>query len=106
MNALRERRNTGRQGCRCEVCWSFFNKESNLNGHLLNFSQGGGYLETAWPITPRTTVLIRVLQCANCVHEHPKELRFNAIAEVKWCRELSTNEKIHYGIGVQYHIPG
>lgn len=105
MDATRERRKLERQRCTYDVNWSYFNRGSYLNGHLLNVSQGGSYLETTQPIAPGETVLIRVLQCTNGGCEHPEDLRFNAIAEVKWCRELSNNEKIHYGIGVRYHFP-
>ena len=70
-----------------------------------HFSQGGAYLEVARPITPGATVLIRFLQCEDFIHEHPEDLRFNAIAEVKWCRELSSSEKFCYGAGVRYHFP-
>ena len=105
MNEINERRHMERHWCKCEVNWSHFNKESHLKGHLLNFSQGGSYLETARPITPGATVLIRVLQCTNFMREQPRDLRFNAIAEVKWCRELSSTEETCYGVGVRYHFP-
>ena len=105
MDEMSEQRNMERQWCKCEVNWSYFNKEGYLKGHVLNFSRGGSYLETARPITPGTTVLIRVLQCTDFMREHSNGLRFNAIAEVKWCRELSSSEKTYYGVGVRYHFP-
>jgi hypothetical protein len=105
MDAKIERRNMDRQGCKCEVDWSYFNQGRSLKGNILNFSPGGSYLETARPVTPGATVLIRVLQCTGFVREHPKDLRFNAIAEVKWCREMKGVEETSYGIGVRYHFP-
>jgi len=105
MDKINERRHMERQWCTCEVNWSHFNKESFVKGHLRNFSQGGSYLETARPITPGATVLIRVLQCADLMHEHPRDLRFNAIAEVKWCRKIKELEETSYGVGVRYHFP-
>ncbi|MGE5255554.1 MAG: PilZ domain-containing protein [Hyphomicrobiales bacterium] len=105
MHAKIERRNMDRQWCKCEANWSYFNKESSLKGRILNFSPGGSYLETASPVTPGATVLIRVLQCAEFMREHPKDLRSNAIAEVKWCREMKDSEEASYGVGVRYHFP-
>jgi hypothetical protein len=105
MDARIERRNMERRWCRCEAHWSYFNKESCVKGHVLNFSLGGSYFETARPIIPGTTVLIRVLQCTDLMSEHPKDLRFNAIAEVKWCQEMQDLEKAWYGVGVRYHYP-
>ena len=105
MDEVRERRNMERQWCKCEVNWSYFNKGGYLKGHVLNLSRGGSYLETARPITPGTTVLIRVLECTDFMREHSNGLRFNAIAEVKWCRELSSSENACYGVGVRYHFP-
>ena len=105
MDELIERRDMERQGCKCEVNWSYFNRDSSVKGHVLNFSQGGSYLETARPVTPGATVLIRVLQCAGLKREHPKDLRFNAIGEVKWCREMKGSEEASFGVGVRYHFP-
>ncbi len=105
MDEIIERRDMERQWCKCEANWSYFNKGTSLQGHVLNFSQGGSYLETARPITPGTTVLIRVLQCTDFMREHPKDLRFNAIAEVKWCRKMEDAEEASYGVGVRYHFP-
>lgn len=105
MEASGDRRNIQRQGCSCEVTWCHFNKECRGDAHLLNFSAAGTYFETARPVTPGTTVLIRVLSCTTDASEYPKDLRFNAIGEVKWCRELSSNGETTYGIGVKYHFP-
>ena len=105
MDAKIERRNMERQWCKCEANWSYFNRESLVKGHVLNFSQGGSYLETARPITPGATVQIRVLECTDFRREHPKDLRFNAIAEVKWCRPMKEIEEGWYGVGVRYHFP-
>jgi hypothetical protein len=105
MNKKIERRNMERQWCKCEVNCSYFNKTGYLKGHVLNFSRAGSYLETSRPITPGSTVLIRVLQCADFMREHSNDLRFNALAEVKWCRKMNGTEDAGYGVGVRYHFP-
>jgi hypothetical protein len=105
MTARIERRNMERRWCRCEANWSYFNKEICVSGRLLNFSLGGSYFETARPIIPGATVLIRVLKCTALLGEHSQDLRFNAMAEVKWCREMMDLEKAWYGVGVRYHFP-
>lgn len=105
MDAKIERRNMERRWCKCEADWSYFNRGNGVKGHVLNFSRGGSYLETARPITPGTTVLIRVLQCTEFMREHSQDLRFNAVAEVKWCRKMKQFEEPSYGVGVRYHFP-
>ena len=106
MDKISERRNMKRQWCKCEVNWTYFNKAGDLSGHVLNFSRGGSYLQTTRPITPGSTVLIRVLQCTGFVREHSNDLRFNGLAEVKWCRKMNGTEDSGYCVGVRYHFPG
>jgi hypothetical protein len=105
MDATTERRSMERRWCKCVANWSYFNRESSLPGQVLNFSQAGSYLETARPIIPGTTVLIRLLKCSEFIREQSEGLRLNAVAEVKWCREMKDMEKAWYGVGVRYHFP-
>jgi hypothetical protein len=103
MNAAVERRSTGRSPCDCEASWSYFNKDGAATARILNFSPSGSYLETDHPLTPGATVLIRVLQCEPR-KGYPEGLPINAMAEVKWCREVDPHSARH-GAGVRYHFP-
>ena len=91
-----------RQACKAEIDLSYFNGEHHWEGCLLNINPKGGYLETTQPITQRTAVLIRVLSCENSAAHHANGLCSNAVAEVKWCRNLHGGKKIAYGVGFKY----
>jgi hypothetical protein len=105
MNETRERRTMERQSCNAEVDLSYFNTKSHWSGSLLNISQEGGYLETTRSITPSAAVQIRVLSSISSAQELARGLCTNAVAEVKWCRNLSGSEKARYGVGVRYYFP-
>jgi hypothetical protein len=85
MDEKTERRTMDRQGCNCEVNWSYFNKQGYMKGQVRNCCQEGSYIETAKPISPGSTVLLRVLQCKDFMAEHPTDIRFNAVRhQIKW----------------------
>jgi len=103
MDKKTERRSMKRQRCNCEANWAYFNKDGYLKGHILNCSQGGTYIETAKPITPGATVLVRVLQCEDFMADRHIDIRLNAIAQVKWCRDMKEKNRSRYAIGLKYH---
>ena len=41
----------------------------------------------------------------NCLDgsKTPGNLRWNALAEVKWCQKLSDSDNTPYAVGVRYH---
>ena len=103
MHAM-EKRKHKRTACNCEASWSYFNKEPAANGRILNFSPAGSYLEVERAMLPGATILIRVLQCHGPSPDYPEGLPANAMAEVKWCREIDPAAARH-GVGVRYHFP-
>ncbi len=105
MDKKTERRSMKRQKCNCEANCAYFNKEGYFRGYLRNCSRGGSCIERAKPLIPGSTVLVRVLQCENSMAEHPHEIRFNSIAEVKWCKDMKEAESTRYAIGLRYHYP-
>jgi len=106
MVTLMDKRIAKRHGCDGEIIWSYFNKEDYFNARAFNFSRDGSYFETNRALGVGVTVLIRVLHCI----EHkdrskdPECIRWNALGEVKWCRELTGRKQGQYGIGVKYHL--
>ena len=105
MVALLDKRNAKRHGCDGEITWAYFNKEDYSKARALNFSRDGSYFETDRALGVRLTVLIRVLNCIghNDRSKDPEDIRWNALGEVKWCRELTSGKQGHYGFGVKYH---
>lgn len=108
MESNPEKRCEGRQDCDAVIEWTYFNKEDCFSARLLNFSRGGGYFISNQPLTPGTTVLIRVRGLSSAeseVCDTSTTLRTTALGEVKWCRELSGEAAARFGIGVRYHYP-
>ena len=105
MVALLDKRNGERHGFHGEIIWSYFNKKDYFEARALNFSRDGSYFETDRALGVGVTVLIRVLNCfdQNIRSEENECIRWNALGEVKWCRDLTGGKQGHYGIGVKYH---
>ena len=106
MVVLQEKRNEKRHGCDGEMIWAYFNKEEYSKALAVNFSRSGNYFEADRALGVGSTVLIRVLNCTdhNDRSKDPEGIRWNALGEVKWCRELTGGKHGHYGIGVKYHL--
>ena len=106
MAALLDKRYAKRHGCDGEIIWAYFNKNHYSKACTLNFSRDGSYFETDQALFIGSTVLIRVLNCIdnNKRSKDPECIRWNALGEVKWCRELTGGKQGHYGIGVKYHL--
>jgi hypothetical protein len=87
--------------------WVYFNKECYGAARIRNFSQNGSYFEADHALNPGSTVLIHVFKCMDCidVSKTPANLRWNALAEVKWCQKLSGSDNTLYAVGVRYHYP-
>jgi len=100
-----ERRRISRQGCKCEVNLSQFNSGSTLTGSVLNFTPDGSCLEVNRPMSPGAPVLLRIVACMEIEKSNCYCPRSNAVAEVKWCREIEGREGGAYAMGVKYYLP-
>jgi len=106
MAARSEKRCENRQECNAAVEWAYFNKPDFFKAQLLNFSGGGGYIESAQPPIPGATILIRLQACTSSGGDPAyRNLRTTALGEVKWCRELQAEQSNRFGIGLRYHFP-
>jgi hypothetical protein len=107
MGAQAEKRIEQRHACKGTMKWVYFNKECYGAARVLNFSQNGSYFETDHAFDLGSTVLIHVFKCMGCVDvsKTPANLRWNALAEVKWCQKLSDSDNTLYAVGVRYHYP-
>jgi hypothetical protein len=105
MVALLDKRYAKRHACDREIIWSYFNKTDYSAARALNFSREGSYFVTDRALGVGMTVLIRVLNCIdhNDRSKDPEGIRWNALGEVKSCRELTGGKQGHYGVGVKYH---
>ena len=107
MGAHAEKRIEQRHDCRGTMNWVYFNKECYGTARILNFSQNGSCFETDQALVFGSTVLIHVFKCMDCldVSKALGNLRWNALAEVKWCQKLSGSENAPFSVGVRYQHP-
>ena len=107
MGARAEKRIEQRHACKGTMKWVYFNKECYGAARILNYSQNGSYFQTDQALALGSTVLIHVFKCMDCVDvsKTPANLRWNALAEVKWCQKISDSDNTLYAVGVRYHYP-
>jgi len=107
MGAQTEKRMDQRHPCKGTMKWVHFNKECYGAATIRNFSQNGSSFETDQALVLGSTVLIHIFKCMNCagVSQTPASLRWDALAEVKWCQKLSDSHSNLYAVGVRYHYP-
>ena len=111
MIKVTEKRTDRRHECEAKFKWTQFNRESFNYGQeifyharVLNFSRGGLYFETEYPLQPGITILFRIEvsrgEASNL--EDCACLRTISLADVKWCRDLVKNGESYFGIGARY----
>ena len=109
MKALKEKRACRRCEHKVPVTCAFFNSDRFYRGKTMNHSDDGIYFESNFPVKPGASIYIRV---ENYSHEGLRAgicrcggIRTIGIAEVKWCRELTSVSDSYYGIGLKYYPP-
>jgi hypothetical protein len=102
-----EKRMDQRHACKGTMKWIHFNKECYGAAKIRNFSRNGSSFESDLALALGSTVLIHIFKCMNCVDvsKTSASLRWDALAEVKWCQKLSEGENTLYAVGVRYHYP-
>lgn len=104
-----ERRFGLRHACEASIYWTIFNTDLAQKGILKNYSTNGLYLELGEALQKGSYLLVTIRQInkKRCVTESPDCLRTNAIAEVKWCREVQCEggRDQLYQVGLKYLRP-
>ena len=105
MSADSEKRAYGRYCADAPIMYAQFveNQFCFYGAKMFNYSTGGMYFETHYPVREGMLVSIRRADCsadykgASIYTEHR--------AEVKWCKVLKDADKSCYGAGVKYFSP-
>ena len=109
MNDQSEKRDCGRCRHRASLVCGYFNSGHYCSARAVNHSPEGMYIETDLFLRPGASIYVRfdhvtphngssgVRKCEG----HP----IVALAEVKWCRELSCTGDYNYGAGLKYYQP-
>jgi len=109
MSDQAEKRDCHRCRHKASLVCGYFNSEHYCPAKAVNHSPEGMYIETDLFLRPGASVYLRVdhqtpnngssgvFKCEG----HPTV----ALAEVKWCRELSHTGGFNYGVGLKYYQP-
>jgi hypothetical protein len=107
METIAEKRCYQRQCYSADIAFSYFNKEPSYEAETLNFGKGGMCFKSHLHLQPGAILFIRLQK----IHSNSagtgvcKALRLVALAEVKWCNEISGAKELPYGVGVKYFEP-
>ena len=99
-----ERRTCVRRNYQVPVEVSYVRDKNRVPAQSLNHSQAGMCFEGSCAFHPGVTLYVKVSEfhpCGPCVGLC-EGLRYNTLAEVKWCRELPDTEVPRYRVGIQF----
>lgn len=99
-----EKRAEDRLDCDCSINWAYFDKKVSSTARALNCSRIGCCITVIQPLIPGETVLIRITKCMDSQDAFKSQeiLRWNSMAEVRWCNGLYFNGNDRYGVGLSY----
>ena len=102
-----EKRKELRHKCEALIECSYFNRKTHFETKLLNFSEGGVYLETDHDLKPGCTILLKLLRFSSSRLPSPDHVypRFVTLGEVKWHIDLSRSDRACFGVGLRYPFP-
>ena len=94
-----------RQKCEASVICSCFNKDKTFNAKMLNCGEGGMYFVSDSFFKEGTNIFFKVKTCS--FHYLPVQrlfrMRTASLAEVRWWKEMSSEDVSRFGIGVKYY---
>ena len=99
-----EKRKERRHKCDALIKFSYFNRENHFEARLINFSEGGVYLETDHDLKPGCTIFLKLFRIdskksQSMKNDYPRSV---SLGEVKWRIDLSEGDRVCYGVGVRY----
>ncbi len=91
--------------CDASIIFNHFNKENAFNAKVLNYSEYGMYFESDSFFKEGTNIFFKIKSCLFSVSdpEFYEGPRTESLAEVRWCKEISSEDPSRFGIGVKYY---
>ncbi len=88
------------------VC-GYFNTNQYCHAKMLNYCEGGLYLESEFGFKPGANIYIRIIELSKRTAGSQLHCgcRTVTVGEVKRCEEILSTESYKYGIGVRYYEP-
>ena len=110
MEIDKNNRSQPRYKCAATMEWAYLNKIDRSDCILMNYSRSGGYIESAVAPVTGSTIFMRLKQCKlkNAICPNRERLRTATLARVEWCKVIPGEQKIAYGVGLQFfdHFEG
>ncbi|OQY00773.1 MAG: hypothetical protein B6I22_15050 [Desulfobacteraceae bacterium 4572_123] len=109
MQDYAEKRTYNRCPHEIPIICGYFNSGYYHPAKAVNHSEDGMYLEANFFMKPGASVYIRTKSdtaspakktACKCLGQ-----RMIAVAQVKWCRELSASQSSYYGVGIKFYEP-
>lgn len=87
--------------------FSYFNRDHYYEAQTFNHSDEGMCFKSEISLRPGAAVLIRIkdLYPNGACNGDCRGLRSLALAEAKWCKEISNETKSFYEVGAKYYPP-
>ena len=88
------------------IIFSYFNLQKYFSGKSRNYSKEGICIQSNIPIKPGSSIYFRWQQDRGGDSKHTKfheGFRTVGIADVKWCKEITSSTRIQFLIGAKYH---
>jgi hypothetical protein len=108
MDVAIEKRSCKRHFCQFPVVWCYFNQNQFHQAKLLNYSEGGVFLESPTAPLSGATILIKrhhttAEKNTDPCHEGHREI---TLAEVRWSHEIKDTFGSRYRFGASYLTAG
>ena len=100
-----EKRVDKRHNCEASIICNYFNKEKTFNAKMLNYSEGGMYFESDSFFKEGINIFFKMKSCLFDASdlELCNGLRTVSLAEVRWRKEISSEDSSRFGMGVKYY---
>ena len=100
-----QKRTNERHKCEASVVCNCFNKEKTVNATMLNCGEGGMYFESDSFFKEGTNIFFKVKTYSfdTSATEPCYGLRTVSLAQVRWWKEMSSEDASRFGIGVKYY---
>lgn len=109
MKNYTEKRAWERYNQEAAITYAHFNSNKFYRGKTTNYSKKGIYFESDLSLKPGANIYIRIENysfSASCSKDCDcMGVRMLALAEVKWCKEISGSDGSYYGAGLKYLEP-
>jgi len=94
-----------RHKCEASVICNCFNKDKSFNVKMLNCGEGGMYFESDSFFKEGTNIFFKVKTCSfdTSATELCNGLRTASLAQVRWWKDMSSEDAFCFGVGVKYY---